>query len=145
MDAQMVINSPALSGGTSVRGPHLDQPDKLISGLLYLRSAGEDSVGGELQLYAPATRKLTFDDTNLASGDSVRVVRTYPYRHNLLVLPFCSPVAIHGVSPRGQTPNSAVSSPSGGRGGGAAVRCSAPHARAADVIARAGRPLRPVN
>ncbi len=104
MDAQMVINTPALSGGTSVRGPHLDQPDKLISGLLYLRSAGEDSVGGELQLYAPATRKLTFDDTNLASGDSVRVVRTYPYRHNLLVLPFCSPVAIHGVSPRGQTP-----------------------------------------
>ena len=61
-------------------------------------------VGGELQLYAPATRKLTFDDTNLGSGDSVRVVRTYPYRHNLLVLPFCSPVAIHGVSPRGQTP-----------------------------------------
>jgi hypothetical protein len=104
MDAQMVINSPALNGGTSVRGPHLDQPDKLISGLLYLRSAGEDSVGGELQLYAPATRKLTFDDTNLGSGDSVRVVRTYPYRHNLLVLPFCSPVAIHGVSPRGQTP-----------------------------------------
>ena len=42
MDAQMVINTPALSGGTSVRGPHLDQPDKLISGLLYLRSAGED-------------------------------------------------------------------------------------------------------
>ena len=31
MDAQMVINTPALSGGTSVRGPHLDQPDKLIS------------------------------------------------------------------------------------------------------------------
>jgi hypothetical protein len=26
MDAQMVINTPALSGGTSVRGPHLDRP-----------------------------------------------------------------------------------------------------------------------
>jgi hypothetical protein len=105
MDAQMVINTPALSGGTSVRGPHLDLPDKLISALLYLRSPGEDSVGGELQLYAPTTRRLTFGDMNLASGDSVRVVRTYPYRHNLLVLPFCSPAAIHGVSPRGQTSN----------------------------------------
>jgi hypothetical protein len=39
------------------------------------------------------------------SHGSVRVVRTYPYRHNLLVLPFCSPAAVHGVSPRGQTSN----------------------------------------
>jgi hypothetical protein len=105
MDAQMVINTPALSGGTSVRGPHLDRPDKLISGLLYLRSPGEDSVGGELQLCAPTIRRLAFDDVNLITHGSVRVVRTYPYRHNLLVLPFCSPVAVHGVSPRGQTSN----------------------------------------
>jgi hypothetical protein len=105
MDAQMVINTPASSGGTSVRGPHLDRPDKLISGLLYLRSPGEDLVGGELQLCAPTARRLTFDDVNELSHGSVRVVRTYPYRHNLLVLPFCSPAAIHGVSPRGQTSN----------------------------------------
>ena len=41
-DAQMVINTPALTAGTAVRGPHLDQPDKLISGLLYLRAADDD-------------------------------------------------------------------------------------------------------
>jgi hypothetical protein len=105
MDAQMVINTPASRGGTSVRGPHLDRPDKLISGLLYLRSPGDDSVGGELQLYAPTARRLAFDDVNELSHGSVRVVRTYPYHHNLLVLPFCSPAAIHGVSPRGQTSN----------------------------------------
>ena len=34
MDAQMVINTPALEGGTSVRGAHLDQPDKLIPAAL---------------------------------------------------------------------------------------------------------------
>jgi hypothetical protein len=70
-----------------------------------LRAPGEDSVGGELQLYAPTTSRLAFDDMSHVSHGSVRVVRTYPYRHNLLVLPFCSPAAVHGVSPRGQTSN----------------------------------------
>ena len=42
MDAQIVVNSPALSDGTRVRGPHLDRPDKLISALLYLRSEDDD-------------------------------------------------------------------------------------------------------
>jgi hypothetical protein len=103
VDAQIVVNSPALTGGTSVRGPHLDAPDKLFSGLLYLRHAVDDSVGGELELYAPAGEPLTFDALHGTPRSTVRRVRTYPYRHNLLVLPLNTPRALHGVSPRGRT------------------------------------------
>ncbi len=103
MDAQMVVNSPALTGGNSVRGPHLDAPDKLISGLLYLRPHHDDSTGGELQLYAPVTERIHFYGNNAAFPDHVRPVRTYPYRHNLLILPLATPAAVHGVSPRSAT------------------------------------------
>jgi hypothetical protein len=103
VDAQIVVNSPALTDGTSVRGPHLDAPDKLFSGLLYLRHEDDDSVGGELELYAPAGEPLTFDALNATPLSTVRRVRTYPYRHNLLVLPLNTPRAVHGVSPRGRT------------------------------------------
>jgi hypothetical protein len=102
MDAQMVVNSPALVGGSS-RGPHLDMPDKLISGLLYLRSPHDDSTGGELQLYAPSTERIRFYGKNAAFPDDVHPVRTYPYRHNLLILPLTTPAAVHGVSPPGAT------------------------------------------
>jgi hypothetical protein len=103
VDAQMVVNSPALIEGTSVRGPHLDAPDKLFSGLLYLRHQDDDSAGGELELYTPGGEPLTFDALNGTPRSTVRRVRTYPYRHNLLVLPLNTPRALHGVSPRGQT------------------------------------------
>lgn len=102
VDAQMVINTPALEGGTSVRGPHLDQPDKLISGLLYLRAADDTATGGELELYA-ADAPLTFNDRNETSWEKVRLVHRYPYRHNLLILPLNTPNALHGVSPRSAT------------------------------------------
>jgi hypothetical protein len=103
MDAQMVVNSPALVGGTSVRGPHIDAPPKLISGLLYLRAPHDDSTGGELQLCAANTDRVRFDRDNAALPGHVRVVRTYPYRHNLLILPLSMAAAVHGVSPRGAT------------------------------------------
>jgi hypothetical protein len=103
VDAQIVVNSPPLTDGTTVRGPHLDVPDKLFSGLLYLRPRDDDSQGGELELYAPAAERLTFDAQNGTPDHSVRHVRTYPYRHNLLVLPLNTPRALHGVSPRGRT------------------------------------------
>ncbi len=102
-DAQMVINTPALSAGTSVRGPHLDMPDKLISALLYLRASDDDSTGGELELYAPRRSGVTFDNRNNTSLENVELVRRYPYRHNLLILPLGVPHALHGVSARSAT------------------------------------------
>ncbi len=102
-DAQMVINTPALEAGTSVRGPHLDQPDKLISALLYLRAGDDDSTGGELELFAPAEDRITFNATTRRRARNAAACSTYPYRHNLLILPLNTPAALHGVSPRSRT------------------------------------------
>jgi hypothetical protein len=98
MDAQLIVNSPPLVDGTTVRGPHLDWPDKLISALLYLRPEDDDSVGADLQLYAPGDDTLIFNEHNEVLLERVRHVRTYPYRHNLMILPLVSPVGLHGVT-----------------------------------------------
>jgi hypothetical protein len=103
LDAQLIVNSPPLVDGTSVRGPHLDWPDKLISALLYLRPEEDDSVGGDLELYTPVDGTLLFDAHNEVPLEQVRRVRTYPYRHNLMILPLATPLGLHGVSPRGRT------------------------------------------
>jgi hypothetical protein len=103
MDAQLIVNSPPLVDGTTVRGPHVDWPDKLISALLYLRPEDDDSVGGDLELYAPSGGTLLFNTHNEVPLESVRRMRTYPYRHNLMILPLVTPLGLHGVSPRGRT------------------------------------------
>ena len=72
MDARIVVNSPPLTDGTSVRGPHLDIPNKLISALLNLRPEHDDSIGGELDLYEPAGGSLRFVDGNAAAPGTVR-------------------------------------------------------------------------
>jgi hypothetical protein len=56
-----------------------------------------------LQLYEPAGATLHFDKTNGAAPDMVRHVCTYPYRHNLMILPQPTPLGLHGVSPRART------------------------------------------
>ena len=78
MDAQVIVNSLPLVDGTTVRGPHLDWPDKLISALLYLRPEDDDSVGGDLELYAPVDGALLFDAYNEVPLDKVRHVAHLP-------------------------------------------------------------------
>ncbi len=103
MDAQIVVNSPPLVDGTSVRGPHLDFSDKLISALLYLRPKGDDSTGGELELYEPVGGEVLYSAQNTVATGHVRRMRSYPYRHNLMILPMATPFGIHAVSPRART------------------------------------------
>jgi hypothetical protein len=105
LDAQISGNTPALTGGTTVRGPHLDRTDKLFVGLLYLRLDGDDSRGGDLELYESADRVPAFAPKRLLPRDRVRVVKVVPYRRNTLVLFLNTPRALHGVSPRAATPH----------------------------------------
>ena len=42
-------------------------------------------------------------DVNETGFEKVRHVRTYPYRHNLFILPASLPTSLHGVSPRART------------------------------------------
>jgi hypothetical protein len=66
---------------------HVDRAVSLFAGLLYFRLDGDDSSGGDLQLY-----------------DGDRAVKTIPYRANTLVFFVNSPRAFHGVTPRAVTP-----------------------------------------
>jgi hypothetical protein len=52
LDAQICANTPVLQAPSSVlRAPHVDKPDKLFAGLLYLRAPDDSSQGGDLQLW----------------------------------------------------------------------------------------------
>jgi hypothetical protein len=104
VDAQIGVNTPPLVDGTSARGPHLDKPNKLFVGLLYLRPDGDGSTGGELQLSVPTQPVTSCGPSYSLPPERVRVERTIPYRRNTLVLMLNTPQSWHGVSPRAVTP-----------------------------------------
>ena len=49
LDAQISVNTP-VQHSTSVRNAHVDNSNKLFSGLFYLRKADDQSVGGDLDI-----------------------------------------------------------------------------------------------
>lgn len=104
VDAQIGINTPPLVDGTSVRGPHLDLPNKVFVALLYLRAEGDRSTGGELQFSVPAQPVTACGPKYNLPPDRVRIVRTIPYQRNTLVIMLNTPHSWHGVSPRSVTP-----------------------------------------
>ena len=105
LDAQICINTPVVSQPSSVRGPHVDKPNKLFAGLYYLRPPGDtDTRGGELELYRYRNRGARFDGAELSPRD-VELARTVPYAGNTFVLFLNSLEALHGVTPREVTPN----------------------------------------
>lgn len=102
LEAQIAVNTPVLEP-SSVRGPHLDLPDKIYAGLFYLRPPGDDSTGGELQIYRTKRgKKLRLWNTHTAD-DYVDVVRTVPYRSNVLVFFLNTEKSLHGVTVRSKT------------------------------------------
>ena len=105
LDAQIAVNTPSRTAGTTVRGPHLDRPDKLFVGLLYLRPEGDSSGGADLELYRPLREPPTFGPKRMLPREDVALVRTIPYRTNTLVLFLNTPRSLHGVSPREETPH----------------------------------------
>jgi hypothetical protein len=90
MDCQFVINSPVREV-TSVRGPHLDVPEKLYAALLYCRAPGDETEGGDLDLFRLAP------DRQIERFDTVR------YAANTLLMWINTPLSIHAVTPRGVT------------------------------------------
>lgn len=103
LDCQFGMNSPVREP-SSVRGPHLDNPAKLFVGLLYFRAPGDDSTGGELQLYRPPSGRRARHSGSRVDPASVEIAASIPYAPNTLVMWLNSPLAIHGVSPRSVTP-----------------------------------------
>jgi hypothetical protein len=104
-DCQFGINSPVWSQTSTPRTPHIDRPRKLFNALLYCRAPGDDTPGGELELYETVRAPAYFDGQNVAASGIRRAV-SIPYEANTLVL-FCnSPTSVHGVAPRPATPHS---------------------------------------
>ena len=103
-DARLEINTPVTIEPGSPRGPHLDTPNRLYSGLFYLRDPEDDSVGGDLMLYRFRAAPPRVIDVFAFDESLVEPVATIPYRANSLVLFPHGLHAVHGVSPRALTP-----------------------------------------
>lgn len=105
MDARIEINSPVLDAPSSARGVHLDTPNRLYSGLFYLRDEEDDSIGGDLELYAWKEPLASNIDVFELPLHMVEKVGAIPYRANQLVLFPQSMLALHGVGIRHPTPH----------------------------------------
>ena len=105
LEAQISGNTP-VTVRSSVRRTHLDEGNKIFSGLYYLRHPDDDSLGGDfvIQRWKPwvpryLKKHLYFEGMR----DCVETVATVPYRHNTLVLLIDSFDALHAVTPRSPT------------------------------------------
>jgi hypothetical protein len=100
MEAQCICLRPS---GVPARiiGPHLDRPVALYAGLYYFRVDGDDSAGGDLELYRfkPGLRTYV-EGTRQVPDSSVEIAKVIRYDKNTLVFFPHSPDSIHGVSTR---------------------------------------------
>jgi hypothetical protein len=99
MDVQFGVNSP-VSEPSTVRGPHVDKPEKLFAGLLYFRDPLDDAEGGDLDLYRARRRRTHFDGRRDLREAQVERVRTVRYAPNTLVAWVNTARSLHGVTPR---------------------------------------------
>lgn len=106
MDAHISTNSP-VTKVCSVRQVHVDNPNKLFSGLIYFRQPEDDSVGGNLQLCKWKSeykdRQKTKNYRENLSEDYFSVVDEVKYENNVCILFLNSLDALHGVTPRSVT------------------------------------------
>ena len=103
LDARIEINCPVVADASSPRGAHLDTPNRVYSGLFYLRHPEDDSQGSDLQLFRWKDGPVGDIDAFELPPEHVECVATIPYRSNLLVFFPQGIDAIHGVSVRQPT------------------------------------------
>ncbi|MEN9614159.1 MAG: hypothetical protein RLZZ347_466 [Candidatus Parcubacteria bacterium] len=102
IDSQISVNTPVFKP-SSVRGGHLDNPDKIFFGLFYLRHPDDKSVGGELELYKHIGEDYYYDRSKNIDRRFLEHVATVPYQKNSLVMVLNTKEAVHGVSVRSST------------------------------------------
>jgi hypothetical protein len=102
LDCQPGLNVVSMTP-MSVRSAHLDASNKLFTGLLYMRVPGDDSTGGDFNLYRPKHIPPLFDSKTTVPEDELEIVHTVPYKRNMAVFFMNSPLSIHGVSVRSGT------------------------------------------
>jgi len=101
-DARLEINTPVREA-SSVRRGHLDLPNRVFSGLFYMRSPDDESVGGDLDLLRWKTGTPAGIDRFQIPDEELEIVKTVPYAANVFVLFVNPPHALHGVTVRQPT------------------------------------------
>lgn len=96
-DCLWVINSP-VTGVSRVKDHHIDFPDKIFSGLLYLRDPADPTPGGELEIYAWRREPRFLRYTALEQD--LDLIERVPYQRNLFCGFMNSADSVHGISPR---------------------------------------------
>jgi hypothetical protein len=102
LDAQISVNTPVTEAPSRVRGGHVDNPQKLVAGLYYLRRPDDRTPGGDLEIYRFRQRDGVFQGAEIAPR-YVEPVRTIPYQANVLVCFVNARDALHGVTERAPT------------------------------------------
>ena len=96
-------SSPTTMKKTTQLGPHCDNPNKLLSGLIYFKNKHEESnLGGDLELYK---LKKNAPEKYMSSKRRVLLkylekVKTISYDFNTAIFFIPSELAIHGISQR---------------------------------------------
>jgi hypothetical protein len=106
LDAQISINTPVIKTN-SVRKAHVDNTNKLFSGLYYLRSPDDNSIGGDLELLNwknsyTDKQKIKFYREGVAPKH-FSTFKKIRYENNIAILFLNSIDAMHLVSPRHPT------------------------------------------
>ncbi|HMQ48403.1 MAG TPA: hypothetical protein PKA00_13375 [Saprospiraceae bacterium] len=108
IDSLISINTPVATKPNSVRAGHVDAPDKLFTGLLYLRSPEDNTQGGNLEIYRYKKRYQQnkaqghWINAEIESG-CIDLVKTVTYENNVLVMFINSLESLHGVTVREKT------------------------------------------
>ncbi|MDC3222581.1 hypothetical protein OAT79_00080 [Gammaproteobacteria bacterium] len=106
LDAQISINTP-VTESSSVRKAHVDNTNKLFSGLYYLKQKNDDSVGGDLEILSwnqsyTQQEKLKFYKEGVLPKHFHRN-KKLKYENNIAILFLNSIDALHAVTPREPT------------------------------------------
>lgn len=106
LDAQISINTP-VHKTSSVRKVHVDNTNKLFSGLYYLRRPNDDSSGGDLEILKwnasySEKEKLKFYKEG-ACSKHFTTLKQIKYDNNVAVIFLNSLNALHLVTPRQPT------------------------------------------
>ncbi len=100
LDAQFIYNSPS-TVPVRLAPPHLDRPVALYAGLFYLRLPGDDSTGGDLELWRFTSECRQFHPgRQTVREEAVERAKSIPYQPNTLVLFPHSADSVHAVSER---------------------------------------------
>jgi hypothetical protein len=108
VNAFIGMNGP-LRSPDSVREAHLDKPDHIANGLLYMADP-EDTAGGDFQVYAVEGDPVfeSYQDGGVKGGNvkfpQQTVVGTVPYEGNRYGSFLATDKALHGVAIRKRSP-----------------------------------------